>query len=73
MTKEILIILACVPGHFFWSERLSIIAIIGILLAIVSIVLLKNNKGEKKGFDKIGIVCGVVVFVASGGIMIGKS
>lgn len=63
-------ILPCVLGHFIWSERLSIIAIIGILFAIVSVVLLKDAKREKKGFDKISIIWGCIIFITSGGVMI---
>ncbi len=63
-------ILPCVLGHFIWSEELSVIAIIGIVSAIVSIVLLKDTKKEKKGFDKTGIILGAVIFITSGGVMI---
>lgn len=63
-------ILPCVLGHFFWEEALSIYSIVGILLAVASIVLLKDSKGDKKSFDIVGVIIGLVVFLASGGVMI---
>ncbi|MBR2353187.1 MAG: EamA family transporter [Clostridia bacterium] len=65
-------ILPCVLGHFFWSEPLGLLSLIGILLAVASIVLLKDSKGEKKGFDTVGIVIGILVFLTSGGVMIAQ-
>ena len=35
-------------------------------------VLLKDSKKEKKGFDKIGIVFGLIIFLTSGGVMIAQ-
>ena len=63
-------ILPCVLGHFFWSESMSALSFVGILLAVVSIVLLKDSKGSKNRFERIGILIGIVVFLASGGVMI---
>lgn len=63
-------ILPCVLGHFIWSEELGILAIIGMLLAVASIVLLKDAKKEKKKFDVLGVIFGVIIFLTSGGIMI---
>ena len=63
-------ILPCVLGHFFWSERMSVLSFVGILLAVVSIVLLKDARSDKKGFDWWGNLIGIVVFFASGGVMI---
>ena len=65
-------ILPCILGHFIWSEKLSIVALVGILLAIVAIVLLKDAKGDKKKLDVIGIVFGAIIFLTSGGIMIAQ-
>lgn len=63
-------ILPCIIGHFFWSEHLTLISSIGILLAIISIVMLKDSPSEKKSFDAMGIIIGIAVFLASGGVMI---
>ena len=63
-------ILPCVIGHFFWSETMSVLSLVGILLAVTSIVLLKDSKSDKKSFDLMGILIGIVVFLTSGGIMV---
>lgn len=63
-------ILPCVIGHFFWNEKLSALSVVGIFLASVSIVLLKDGKADKKKFDIAGIIIGAVIFVTSGGVMI---
>ena len=65
-------ILPCVLGHFFWAEKLSLISIIGILLAIVSIVLLKGGTGERQSFDACGVLLGIVIFLTSAGVMISQ-
>ena len=65
-------ILPCIIGHFFWSEKLSLLSVLGTILAIVSIVLLK---GGNKNADKIslkGSDYGVVVFLTSAGVMIAQ-
>ena len=63
-------ILPCVIEHFFWNEKLSALSVVGIFLASVSIVLLKDGKADKKKFDIAGIIMGTVVLVTSGGVMI---
>lgn len=63
-------IIPCIIGHFFWSEKLGVLSVIGILLAVTSIVLLKDSKADKKKFKTAGIVIGIVVFLTSGGVMI---
>ena len=63
-------IIPCIIGHFFWSERLSAISVIGMLLAIVSIVLLKDSRSTKNRFDTLGIIFGVIIFLTSAGVMI---
>ena len=63
-------ILPCILGHFIWAENLTIYAIIGIFLAILSIVLLKDGESTKKKFDKTGVIYGCIIFMTSGGIMI---
>lgn len=63
-------ILPCVIGHFLWEERLSVFAVIGILLAVSSAVLLKGDCSEKTRFSAKGICIGVLVFFASGGVML---
>ena len=65
-------ILPCVLGHFFWSEPLSLISVVGILLAILSIVLLKGGGSEAYSFDFKGICLGVVIFLTSAGVMISQ-
>ena len=65
-------ILPCILGHFIWAEEISIIAMIGILIAIVAIVLLKDSKSEKKKFDVKGVFYGAVIFLTSGGVMIAQ-
>lgn len=63
-------IIPCIIGHYFWSEKLNVLSAIGILLAVISIVLLKESKSGKKKFEVTGIVIGIVVFFTSGGVMI---
>lgn len=65
-------ILPCVIGNFWWSERLGALAIIGVLLAVVSIVLLKDSNVGNKKFDLLGVMIGVIVFLTSGGIMVAQ-
>ena len=65
-------IVPCVIGHFFWSEKLGVLSVIGILLAVISIVLLKDRKADKIKFKTAGIVIGIVVFLTSGGVMIAQ-
>lgn len=62
-------IMPCVYGNFFWDEPLSLLAVIGIILAVFSAVLLKGGDGEKKNYSISGIMIGIVVFLASGGVM----
>lgn len=63
-------ILPCVMGYFFWSEELDFLSVIGIFLAVTSIVMLKDSKSDKKRFEITGIMIGITIFLASGGIMI---
>ena len=63
-------ILPCVIGHFLWEERLSVFALVGILLAVFSAVLLKGNRLEKTRFSAKGICIGIAVFLTSGGVML---
>ena len=63
-------ILPCILGYFFWGEDLSAFSVIGILLAIFSIVLLKGEKTKNKGFDFKGIIFGVIIFSSSAGVMV---
>ena len=41
-------ILPCIIGHFFWSEKLSAVSVLGMILAILSIVLLKGGNIKSK-------------------------
>lgn len=63
-------LLPCVLGHFLWSEPLDLLALVGILLAVTSIVLLKGGKEEHGRLDAAGILIGLIVFLMSGGIMV---
>ncbi len=63
-------IIPCILGHFIWSEKMSIIAIFGVLLTIVSIVLLKNGQKGSGKMQLSGILIGLVVFLTSGGVMV---
>lgn len=66
-------ILPCIIGHFFWSERLSPISVVGILLAIISIVLLKGGQiREKKSVDLLGALFGGIIFLTSAGVMVSQ-
>ena len=63
-------ILPCVLGHFFWSENMGFWSFAGILLAVVSVVMLKDSQGEKKAFGIKGVLYGAAVFLTSGGVMV---
>lgn len=63
-------ILPCLLGHFFWSEKLNAISVIGITLTVFSIVLLKGKSGEEKSIDGKGVLLGVLIFFTSAGVMI---
>ncbi len=63
-------IIPCVVAHFLWDERLSFVALIGIVLTIAAVVLLKDSGGEKGKINLIGILIGLVIFLTSGGVMI---
>jgi drug/metabolite transporter (DMT)-like permease len=65
-------ILPCVIGHFFWSEKLSAISVLGIALAIISIVLLKGGKEKTKKFNLKGCILGFIIFLTSAGVMIAQ-
>lgn len=65
-------ILPCIIGHFFWSERLSIISVLGIILAILSIVLLNGSNEKNKKINLKGSVFGVIIFLTSSGVMIAQ-
>ena len=63
-------IIPCIIGHLFWSEKLGILSVIGILLAVTSIVLLKDSKADKKKLKTAGVAIGIIVFLTSGGVMV---
>lgn len=63
-------IIPCIAGHLFWNEKLSFLSVCGILLAITSIVLLKNTDKNRKTVNTVGFLIGLVVFLTSGGVMI---
>ncbi len=65
-------ILPCILGHFFWGERLSSVSVVGILLAILSIVLLKGGNQESRTVDVMGISFGILIFLTSAGVMISQ-
>ena len=66
-------ILPCVGGYLFWQERVTLFAWIGILLTLLSVLLLggvEKTGEEKKGRLLSGVLLGLLVFLASGGVMI---
>lgn len=63
-------IVPCVSGHFFWQEKLSLAAIVGIALTVFSAVLLKGGKEDKKRYSYLGVSIGITVFLTSGGVMV---
>ena len=63
-------IIPCIIGHFFWEENLSVFALVGIVLTVVSAVLLKGDKAEKRNYSFLGVLIGIFVFLTSGGVMI---
>ena len=65
-------ILPCIIGHFLWSEKLSAISVLGIILAIISIVLLKGGNEKNKKISFIGSVFGIIIFLTSAGVMIAQ-
>ena len=65
-------ILPCIIGHFFWSEKMSAMSVLGMILAILSIVLLKGGNGADKKFNFNGAIFGIIVFLTSAGVMIAQ-
>lgn len=63
------LLLPCILGHFIWNETLTLPALIGILLVIFSILLLKDT-GSKKQTSFVGILIGLIILIASGGVMV---
>lgn len=63
-------ILPCVLGHFLWNEKLSFLSVLGIIMTIIAIVLIKGNGGDNKGYNLKGIIFGIIIFLASAGVMI---
>ena len=65
-------ILPCIIGHFFWSEELSAVSVSGMVLAIISIVLLKSGTEKNKKFHVKSSIFGVIIFLTSAGVMIAQ-
>lgn len=65
-------IVPCIIGHFLWSEKLSVLSIMGILVTIFAITLLKDNRAATTKFKAKGIIFGLIVFLTSGGVMISQ-
>lgn len=63
-------IVPCIMGHFLWSEKLTILSVIGIVITVLAIVLLKESGSKSKGTDIKGIVFGIIIFLTSAGVMI---
>lgn len=63
-------ILPCLLGAVFWNERLGFLPILGILLAIFSIVLIKDSPKGSARLSMAGTAIGLVVFLTSGGVMV---
>ena len=62
----------CIIGHFLWSEKLSVLSIMGILVTIFAITLLKDNRAATTKFKAKGIIFGLIIFLTSGGVMISQ-
>lgn len=62
-------IIPCILGHFLWDEPMSLFSAVGIVLAVLSIILIKDAKkeGQKK---PLGLVIGLLILLTSGGVMI---
>ena len=65
-------ILPCILGHFLWNEKISAMSIIGIVLAIVSIILLKGGNDESRRLSAAGALFGIIIFLTSAGVMIAQ-
>lgn len=65
-------ILPCIIGHFFWSEKMSAMSVLGMILAILSIVLLRGGNGVDEKFNFNGAIFGIIVFLTSAGVMIAQ-
>ncbi len=63
-------IIPCIVGHFIWSEKLGLVSLFGVVLTIASVVLLKDGKKTGKRLTLKGALCGLAVFLSSGGVMI---
>ncbi len=64
-------IFPCLVGVFVWDEKLSLPAMLGMLLTVASAVLLKGGDREAgKTYPLSGVIIGVLVFLCSGGIMV---
>lgn len=63
-------IVPCLIGALFWNEPLKVLSMVGILLVVASVVLLKDANGTKNKYNLCGILCGAVVFVGSGLVMV---
>ena len=62
----------CLIGHFFWKEKLGLLAFIGILFTVLSAVFLKGGDKKQGKKDAVGVLCGVAVFLTSGGVMVAQ-
>lgn len=63
-------ILPCIVGHFLWNEKLNFFGLFGIVITVLSILLLKGSGGKKDKIQTVGILCGLVIFLTSGGVML---
>ncbi len=65
-------ILPCITGYFFWSEKLTVISVLGVLLAILSIVLLRGGNEKNQKLNLKGFCLGLIVFLTSAGVMLAQ-
>lgn len=63
-------IIPCILGQFFWSEKLTFLSVSGIVITIIAILFLKDHKNTQKPFRKLGILFGAIIFLTSAGVMI---
>ena len=63
-------ILPCVLGHFLWEEKLSLLALVGIVVTVGAIGLLKDDGDTKAKIHAKGILYGSITFLTSAGVML---
>lgn len=65
-------LIPCIAGHLFWGEKIGALSLIGILLAVISIFLIKDAPKDEKKSKWISLVFGLIILFTSGGVMIAQ-